>query len=156
MLYCTTSSNAYLCSNYQVVGVAIGFFMKFADENRITTFDIAVKSADSDEWITAISRKESSGTIGIIETFPFSSRMALYVRFESHGNTFNNWTALTEIEVCGNAAEESNALFGGIEKAVDHELQLAADDLCVPDTKIAPHVVSQQSTGAKPRGCRGC
>lgn len=144
-----------MLNEHQVVGVAIGFFMKLASELRITTFDISLKSADSDEWATVISRKESSGAIGIIETFPFSARTALYVRFESHGNSFNNWTALTEIEICGKAAEESNALFGDIKEALDHELQVSANEVCSSTTKIAPHMVSQRSTVNSQRGFGG-
>lgn len=73
----------------EVNGVSIGFFMKAAEEMRIQTFDIAVRAADDDDWTTVISRKESSGEMGIMQTFPFTSKTAKYVRFESHGNTFN-------------------------------------------------------------------
>ena len=62
--------------------------MKAAAEERIMTFDVAVRASDGD-WKTVISRKESSGEYETIESFPFSSVKALYVRFESHGNTFN-------------------------------------------------------------------
>lgn len=73
----------------EVNGVSIGFFMKAADEMRIQTFDVAVRAADDDDWTTVISRKESSGEMGIMETFPFTSKTVKYVRFESHGNNFN-------------------------------------------------------------------
>lgn len=83
----STSITLELEEETDVNGIAIGFFMKEADEERIQTFDVAVKKGDDDEWKTVLSRKESSGKIDTIETFPFSSRTALYVRFESHGNT---------------------------------------------------------------------
>ncbi|CAM9572458.1 unnamed protein product [Ectocarpus fasciculatus] len=122
----------------EVDGVAIGFFMKAAEEKRIQTFDVAVRSADDeDDWTTVISRKESSGSMDI-QTFPFSSRTALYVRIETHGNDFNNWSAFTELEVCVEAAEESNALFGGLE-ALDNELAaLAGTEVCDAPTKLSP------------------
>lgn len=74
----------------EVDGVGIGFFMKYAAEQRIQTFDIDVRGAgEEDEWENVYSRKESSGEAGVIETFPFTATMAYYVRFSSHGNTFN-------------------------------------------------------------------
>lgn len=83
----STSITLELEEETDVNGIAIGFFMKSADEERIQTFDVAVRKSDDDDWRTVLSRKESSGKIDTIETFPFSSRTALYVRFESHGNT---------------------------------------------------------------------
>lgn len=119
-----------------VDGVAIGFFMKEAQEERIQTFDILVRTAAAEEWTTAISRKESSGSMDI-QTFPFSSRTALYVRLETHGNDFNNWSAFTELEVCAeDSAEESNALFGGME-AMDEELEVLAGEICSAPTKLS-------------------
>lgn len=72
-----------------VNGISIGFFMKLAAEKRIQTFDIAVRGADDEDWTTVISRKESSGSMEDVQHFPFPSYTVLYVRFESHGNTFN-------------------------------------------------------------------
>lgn len=124
----------------EVNGVAIGFFMKAAEEQRIQTFDIAVRSGSDDEWTTVISRSESSGEMGVMQTFPFSGTAALYVRFESHGNDFNNWTALFELEVCTASAAESNALFGGV-KAVGKELQQLAGQVCASPIKLSPKKV---------------
>ena len=84
----STSITLELEEETEIDGVAIGFFMKAASEERIMTFDVSVRAADGD-WTTVISRKESSGEYKVVETFPFSSIKALYVRFESHGNTFN-------------------------------------------------------------------
>ncbi|CBJ30799.1 FirrV-1-B30 precursor [Ectocarpus siliculosus] len=126
-----------------VNGVAIGFFMKAAEEERIQTFDVAVRSADDDDWTTVISRKESSGEM-TVQTFPFSSRPALYVRFETHGNSFNNWSAFTELEVCVEAAAESNALFGGLQ-ALDSELEALAGAVCDAPAKLSP--VSVHASG---------
>lgn len=130
----------------EVNGAAIGFFMKLASEERIQKFNIAVRKDGDDEWKTVISGKESSGDMDIIETFPFSSRTALYVRFESRGNSFNNWTALTEFEVCGPSAGESNALFGGI-RAMGKELEMLAGEICSESTEIAP--VTAIASGAE-------
>ena len=84
----STSITLELEKETEIDGVAIGFFMKAAKEERIMTFDVSVRSADGD-WTTVISRKESSGDYKVVESFPFSSIKALYVRFESHGNTYN-------------------------------------------------------------------
>lgn len=84
----STSFTIELEEETEINGVSIGFFMKAASEERIMTFDLAVRASDGD-WTTVISRKESSGDYDKIESFPFSSRKALYIRFESHGNTYN-------------------------------------------------------------------
>ncbi|CAB1113419.1 unnamed protein product [Ectocarpus sp. CCAP 1310/34] len=127
----------------EVNGVAIGFFMKAAEAERIQVFDISVMEEGGDDWKTVISRKESSGAMGDVQTFSFSSRKALYVRLETHGKkkkNFNNWTAFTEVEVCAKSAE-TNALFGGIE-AIREELGMLAGEVCSAPTKLVP-------TGAK-------
>ena len=129
----------------EVNGVAIGFFMKAASEARIQVFDVAVMEAGGDDWKTVISRKESSGTMADVQTFPFSSRKALYVRLETHGNSFNNWSAFTEFEVCGKAAGESNALFGGIRTA-EEELEMLAGGVCLAPTKLAPVAAKASGT----------
>lgn len=125
----------------EVNGVAIGFFMKDAEEERIQTFDIAIKAEDDDDWTTVQSRQESSGEYNVMQTFPFSARTATYVRFESHGNNFNNWTPLTEFEICGSASEmESNALFGGVEARVNDKIGQLNSALvtCPSAKKLAP------------------
>lgn len=83
----STSITIELEEETEVNGMAIGFFMKSSSEERIQTFDVTVKKSDDDDWRTVLSRKESSGDMGIMQTFPFSSRLARYVRFESHGNS---------------------------------------------------------------------
>lgn len=117
--------------------MAIGFFMKAASEERIQVFDVAVMENGGDDWKTVISRKESSGEMGNVQTFPFSARKALYVRVETHGNSFNNWSAFTELEVCSAPAGETNALFGGIH-AIGEELEMLAGEVCLAPMKLAP------------------
>ena len=119
--------------------------MKAASEERIQVFDVAVKAADDDDWTTVISRKESSGEMGDVQTFPFSARTALYVRLETHGNSFNNWSAFTELEVCSTSAEESNALFDGID-AVEEELEMLAGEVCLTPEKLPPVVAKASGT----------
>eukprot|EP00752_Nemacystus_decipiens_P002937 g2732.t1 len=126
-----------LSEEVEVNGIAIGFFMKDAAEERIQTFDVLVRAVDDDDWTTVISRKESSGEMDV-QTFPFSSRMALYVRLETHGNDFNNWSAFTEIEVCAEAGGESNALFGGLQAAIGEELEVLAGQVCSAPTVLSP------------------
>lgn len=137
----TTKLTFELEGDHEVDGIAIGFFMNSAEEERIQTFDISLKAQDDDEWTTVISRKESSGAFQDIQTFPFSSRTATYVRFESHGNDFNNWTPLTEVEICSaTLAAETNRLFGGLEGAVDkdfHKLNSALT-VCPTPRKLGP------------------
>ncbi len=128
----------------EVDGIAIGFFMKAASEERIQTFDVSVRKAGDDDWKTVISRKESSGAMGDVQTFPFSSRKALYVRLETHGNSFNNWSAFTEVEICAEPGGESNALFGGLRTA-EEELETLAGEICAAPSKLVP--VSVKASG---------
>lgn len=125
----------------EVDGIAIGFFMKAPEEERVQTFDVALKAQADDSWTTVLSRKESSGAYQDIQTFPFNGRTASYVRFESHGNSFNNWTPLTEIEICGaEAAAETNALFeAGVDELHNDLQQLNAGlAVCPTPVKLAP------------------
>lgn len=50
----------------------------------------------------------------------------------------NSWTALFEFEACGEAAAESNALFGGLKKAVKGELQVLAGGVCAEPKILVP------------------
>lgn len=128
----------------EVNGMAIGFFMKSAEEERIQVFDIAVRKAADEDWKTVVSRKESSGEMDVMQTFPFSSRKALYVRLETHGNDFNNWSAFTEVEVCAESGAESNALFGGA-NAAGQELEVLAGEVCLAPALLSP--VSAKASG---------
>lgn len=144
----STSFTFELKGDQEVNGIAIGFYMSKEEEERIQTFDISVKAEDDDEdeWTTVISRKESSGEYQVMQTFPFSTRTASYVKFESHGNNYNNWTPLTEIEICGpTLPAESNALFGGVE-AVKHDVKQLNGALvqCPTPSKLAPVKVNIQ------------
>lgn len=129
----------------EVNGIAIGFFMKNAEEERIQTFDVSVRAEADDDWTTAISRKESSGA-QVVQTFPFSARNALYVRLETHGNSFNNWSAFTEVEVCSESLGEVNALFGMGVRAIGDELEALAGEVCTAPTKLAP--VNAKASGS--------
>lgn len=122
----------------EVDSVNIAFFMKDPAEERIQTFTVSVKEGaedddDEPEWVDVVSRSESDGSQEP-QNFAFSSRAnTRYVRFETHGNTFNNWSAVVGFEVCGAAQEESNALFSGM-KDIGKELELLDGALCAePD-----------------------
>lgn len=86
----STSIILELSEESQVNGVSIGFFMKLAAEKRIQTFDVAVRGVETDEdWVTVYSREESSGDMLDMQHFPFTKTLVNYVKFESHGNSFN-------------------------------------------------------------------
>lgn len=128
-----------------VNGIAIGFFMNDESEERIQRFSISIRKEGDDDWTTVVADAESSGSMDI-QTFPFSTRTAKFIRFESHGNSYNNWTALTEVEICGPAAAvESNALFGGVEAVTKDVGELNANlALCPVPGKLSPRKVSLQ------------
>ncbi len=71
-------------------GIAIGFFMKDEEEERIQTFDVAVRSYDEEDYTTMIATKESSGDFMDMQHFEFTSSVkAQYVKVSSKGNNFN-------------------------------------------------------------------
>ncbi|CBJ32655.1 secreted protein [Ectocarpus siliculosus] len=101
----------------EVNGVAIGFFMKAAEEERIQVFDISIMEEGGDDWKTVISRKESNGAMGGVQTFSFSS--------------------LTTLSKCAPSRQKKNALFGGIQ-AIGEELGTLAGEVCSAPTKLVP------------------
>lgn len=133
----------------QSVGsVSIGFFMKSAEEERIQTFSIAIKSDEDDDWTVVIDEKTSDGTMDL-QTFSFYPQLTRYLRFSSGGNSFNNWTPLTEMQICveevSSSTVESNALFGlgGVDAVTKNIKQLASDGdaLCPEPTKLSADTV---------------
>lgn len=48
---------------------------------------------------------------------------------------------MTEMEICGSAGAESNALFGGLQAAANKELQELAEEVCAAPTKLAATTV---------------
>ncbi|CAM9362869.1 unnamed protein product, partial [Sphacelaria rigidula] len=141
----TTEITFELEDEQEVNGIAIGFFMNDESEERIQRFSVSLRKEDDDDWTTVVADAESSGSMDI-QTFPFSTRTAKFIRFESHGNSYNNWTALTEVEICGPAAAvESNALFGGVEAVAKDVGKLNADlALCPVPRQLAPRKVYLQ------------
>lgn len=141
----TTEITFELEDEQEVNGIAIGFFMNDESEERIQRFSVSLRKEDDDDWTTVVADAESSGSMDI-QTFPFSTRTAKFIRFESHGNSFNNWTALTEVEICGPAAAvESNALFGGVEAVAKDVGKLNADFASCPvPRQLAPRKIYLQ------------
>ena len=86
--FCLGSSSA-------VTGVQIAFYN---GNTRTSTFDI-LTGTDGENWTTAASGLQSSGTTTNLETFTFSSRTAKYVRIVGHGNSVNTWNSYTEVRI---------------------------------------------------------
>lgn len=84
----STTLTFELAAETSIEGVSIGFFIKNG-EDRIQTFDISVREADTTEWTTVISGGESDGTTSSQHFTFVSPHQALYVQFKSRGNTFN-------------------------------------------------------------------
>lgn len=83
-----------LGSSTTVGSLAIGWHQ---GTTRTTSFDIQT-SADGTAWTNAFSGN-SSGTTTQQETTSFTPRSARYVRIVGHGNTVNEWTSITEVDV---------------------------------------------------------
>ncbi|WBB59582.1 polysaccharide lyase family 7 protein [Streptomyces sp. WMMC500] len=69
-------------------------------DTRRSTFDVEL-SDDGQQWTPALSRKVSSGTSLQPQNYDFADASARYVRIVGHGNTFNDWTSITETTVHG-------------------------------------------------------
>lgn len=67
-------------------------------DTRRATFDVQV-SADGSSWRTVLSRRVSSGTTLQPEMYDFADTTGRYVRVVGYGNTYNNWTSITETAV---------------------------------------------------------
>ena len=83
-----------LGSSTTVGSLAIGWHQ---GTTRTTGFDIQT-STDGTTWTGAFSGN-SSGTTTQQETTSFTPRSARYVRIVGHGNTVNEWTSITEVDV---------------------------------------------------------
>jgi len=70
-------------------------------DERASTFDVQT-SADAVLWTTRWSG-QSSGTTTGYETVDFADVTARYVRIVGYGNTVNDWTSITELDVFGEA-----------------------------------------------------
>lgn len=117
----STSFNFTLEQETLISSIGIGVFKKKPSEDRIQTFSVMIRGEDDDDtWRTPISETEADGTMEV-QNFQFTPREALYVNIFTHGNGFNKWSALTEVEVCAEPTTESNALFDGID-AVKQEV----------------------------------
>jgi hypothetical protein len=84
-----------LGSSSTVSGVQIAFYN---GNTRSSKFDI-LTGTDGQNWTTAASGLQSSGTTTNLETFTFSGRTAKYVRIVGHGNSVNTWNSYTEVRI---------------------------------------------------------
>ncbi|CAN0385962.1 unnamed protein product, partial [Ectocarpus sp. 12 AP-2014] len=132
----STSLIMELEEEQEVDGISISFFMKDPSEDRVQTFSVSVRAGDDTEYTTVISDKTSSGEKDVYQHFTFTSTTTKYIKLTTNGNTFNNWSAFNEFEVCGEEVE-SNALFSGVKAAKKKLAQLKGDSVCVEPVKLA-------------------
>ncbi|MGI5213658.1 polysaccharide lyase family 7 protein [Plantactinospora sp. CA-290183] len=69
-------------------------------DQRVSTFDVQT-SSDGSSWTTVIGNRDSSGATSQPENYDFSDVAARYVRVVGHGNTRNEWTSITEVDIFG-------------------------------------------------------
>lgn len=72
----------------------------FNGDQRQTIFDVEV-SSDGTNWQKLISKKQSSGLTGDMETFEVTPVSARFIRLMGYGNTSNQWNSITEVEIYG-------------------------------------------------------
>lgn len=86
----STSLTLELDEETEINGISIGFFMKDESEERIQKFSVAVRANVETGYTTVISDRESSGEMGDVQYFEFTSpATAQYIKISSHGNSFN-------------------------------------------------------------------
>ncbi|GAB3452025.1 discoidin domain-containing protein [Actinophytocola sediminis] len=73
--------------------------------SRRTTFDVQL-SDDASSWTTVLSRQISNGTSLQPQNYDFPDAASRYLRVVGYGNTFNDWTSITETTVNGVGEEE--------------------------------------------------
>ena len=71
----------------------------YRGDTRQTEFELAL-SADGASW-TTVHRGASSGATSKREYYDFPATAARYVRITGYGNTENNWTSITEVDIGG-------------------------------------------------------
>jgi hypothetical protein len=76
----------------------------YRGNERKALFDIQT-SLDSINWTTVFSG-QSSGLTKDFEIYPIPSIPAHYIRIIGHGNTINQWNAITEVEFIKENEEE--------------------------------------------------
>ncbi len=69
-------------------------------DQRRATFEVQT-STDAGSWTTVVNRRTSSGTTRQFETYDFADREARYLRIVGYGNTVNDWTSITEVDIRG-------------------------------------------------------
>ena len=78
---------------------AVGIAWHNGDQRR-ATFEVQT-STDNRAWTTVVSRRSSSGTTKQFENYDFADRTARYLRIVGYGNTVNDWTSITEVDIRG-------------------------------------------------------
>ena len=71
----------------------------YRGDERQADFDLEV-SLDASTWTEVFSGSSSGTTLGL-EGYDFDDVSARYVRIVGHGNTQNEWTSITEVEIIG-------------------------------------------------------
>jgi hypothetical protein len=69
-------------------------------DQRRATFEVQA-SDDGSTWSTVVSRRVSSGGTRQPENYDFADRSARYLRVVGYGNTVNDWTSITEVDIFG-------------------------------------------------------
>lgn len=69
-------------------------------DTRIQTFDVQL-SADGTNWTTVLADHRSSGTTSAMEAYDLADDPARHVRIVGHGNTYNDWTSVSETTIHG-------------------------------------------------------
>jgi hypothetical protein len=111
----------------------------YRGNERVATFDVQT-STDGSSWTTVIGDRDSSGTTTQPESNDFSDRSARYVRIVGHGNTQNDWTSITQVDIYGAGSPDG----GG--SGCDYPSQL----LDLTDWKITLPIDDPDRSGTQP------
>lgn len=83
----------------------------YKGDTRSARFDIQTSDTGS-SWNTVYSG-HSSGTSAALETYDVTDWLGRYVRIVGHGNSYNDWNSITEVEVYGVASSTNSGSGSG-------------------------------------------
>lgn len=72
--------------------------------NRVYKFNVYTKATLGEEW-TVVGSKTSPGNTNDLYVYDLSNSVGRYILIESNGNSANNWSDITELEVFGTVGE---------------------------------------------------
>jgi hypothetical protein len=121
-------------------------------DSRKSTFSVSVSKDGGASWTQVLGNTQSSGTTASFETVQLSDPAANAVRIFGYGNTVNNWTSLSEVELYSLGASTACSTGGGGTGGTSTKLAIpaanvtaSADDGNVPSNTVDNNLATRWS-----------